>query len=86
MSSQTALKSCACIVALMAVACTRVPELEDQLTPALKRADYPILVPLDSAAPPLPDPVIESTALEQELAARSARLQARAHALASRPN
>ncbi|MVO15698.1 hypothetical protein [Parasedimentitalea huanghaiensis] len=86
MSSRTALKSCACIIALMAAACTRVPELEDQLTPALKRADYPMLVPLESAAPPLPDPAIESTALEQELAARSARLQARAGALAASSN
>lgn len=64
-----------------AAACTRVPELEDRLTPDLRDAPYPALLPLGSALAPLPPPRQEAEALEQELDARSRRLQQRAEAL-----
>lgn len=80
------LTTCACILLLATTACTRVPELEDQLTVDLKSADYPTLIPLDQAVAPLPLPDSQSTALEQQLLARSARLQQRARALNSASN
>lgn len=62
-------------------ACTQVPELEDHLTPQLRRADYPTLIPLDETLGPRPDPAAEATEIEEELAARVAALQNRARAL-----
>ncbi|MFW8594860.1 hypothetical protein [Cribrihabitans neustonicus] len=67
-----------------AAACTRVPELEDRLTPDLRDAPYPELLPLGTALEPLPPPRQQSEALEQELGARSSRLQRRARALPQR--
>ncbi|QDI75157.1 MULTISPECIES: hypothetical protein [Leisingera] len=64
-----------------AAACTRVPELEDRLTPDLRNAGYPRLLPLDDAVAPLPPPQQASQELQQELDARSARLQRRAAAV-----
>ncbi|PCJ10549.1 MAG: hypothetical protein COB16_00615 [Rhodobacteraceae bacterium] len=78
-----ALIICACSIALAATACTRVPELEDRLTADLKSIPYPTLVPLDQAVEPLPLPGTQSAELEQQLAARSARLKKRAKALSS---
>jgi len=86
MTRSTALKICACLLALTATACTRVPELEDQLSANLRAADYPALVPLDQAVEPLPLPGTQSEELEQQLAARSARLQNRANALNAASN
>ncbi len=86
MSRSTALKICACLLALTATACTRVPELEDQLNADLRSSDYPTLVPLDQAVQPLPLPGTQSKELERQLAARSARLQNRARALNAASN
>ena len=83
MTRSLALTTCACILTLTATACTRVPELEDQLTPDLRSTDYPVLVPLEHAVAPLPLPATQSAELEQQLLARSARLQNRAKALNS---
>ncbi|ATG42748.1 hypothetical protein PhaeoP18_00777 [Phaeobacter piscinae] len=62
-------------------ACARVPELEDRLTPDLRGADYPALVPLEDALQPRTPAAEESKALEDTLDARAARLQARADRL-----
>ena len=64
-----------------AAACTRVPELEDRLTPDLRGAGYPELLPLNSALEPLDPPQQASTELQEELDARSARLKRRAEAV-----
>jgi hypothetical protein len=64
-----------------AAACTRVPELEDRLTPDLRGAGYPKLLPLDNALEPLDPPQQAGEELQQELDARSARLQRRAEAV-----
>ncbi|MFW8634396.1 hypothetical protein [Cribrihabitans pelagius] len=64
-----------------AAACSRVPELEDRLTPDLRNAPYPDLLPLGTALETLPPPRRQSEALEAELGARSSRLQQRARAL-----
>lgn len=76
---------CACILALAASACTRVPELDDQRSETLKSSAYPALLPLDRLVAPLPDPQADSATLEQELTARSSRLQTRANALNTAP-
>lgn len=81
MTRSLALTICALILALTTTACTRVPELEDKLNADLRSADYPKLVPLEQAVELLPFPSTQSAALEQQMAARSARLQARAKAL-----
>ena len=86
MTRSLALTTCVCIITLTATACTRVPELEDQLTEDLRSADYPVLIPLDQAVAPLPLPATQSAELEQQLLARSARLQNRARALRSISN
>ncbi|WP_044008419.1 hypothetical protein [Leisingera methylohalidivorans] len=64
-----------------AAACTRVPELEDRLTPDLRGAGYPDLLPLDDALEPLDPPQQASADLQDELNARSARLKRRAEAV-----
>ncbi|APG46264.1 hypothetical protein [Phaeobacter porticola] len=70
------------VLAGLAIAgCTRVPELEDRLTPDLRGSEYPALVPLEDALQPSARPAEESKALEDNLTARAARLQARAEAL-----
>jgi hypothetical protein len=86
MTRSYTLTTCACILTLITTACTRVPELEDQLTADLKSADYPKLIPLDQALAPLPLPETQSAELEEQLLARSARLQNRARALQSISN
>ncbi|KXF91049.1 hypothetical protein [Phaeobacter inhibens] len=67
--------------AALASACARVPELEDRLTPDLRGAAYPALVPLEDALHPGTSAAEESKALEDTLEARAARLQARADRL-----
>ncbi|MDC0657992.1 hypothetical protein N6L27_08310 [Leisingera sp. SS27] len=64
-----------------AAACTRVPELEDRLTPDLRGAGYPDLLPLDDALEPLDPPQQASQDLQEELDARSERLRRRAEAV-----
>lgn len=64
-----------------AAACTRVPELEDRLTPDLRGADYPVLLPLDDALEPLDPPQQASQDLQAELDTRSDRLKRRAEAI-----
>ncbi|WP_251363773.1 hypothetical protein [Epibacterium ulvae] len=61
--------------------CSRVPELEDRLTPDLRGAAYPTLIPLGDALPPQTVPAEEGADLDAELKARAARLKARAAAL-----
>ncbi|MBY6139246.1 hypothetical protein KUV26_07315 [Leisingera daeponensis] len=71
----------ALLLAVAAAACTRVPELEDRLTPDLRSADYPRLLPLDDALEPLDPPQQASQELKNELDARSDRLKRRAEAV-----
>jgi hypothetical protein len=61
--------------------CTHEPELSNQVTPDLRNADYPDLLPLEGLLPPLPAPETQSAELEQELKARSSNLERRAEAL-----
>lgn len=68
-------------LAVTAAACTRVPELEDRLTPDLRGADYPDLLPLDEALEPLDPPQQAGEDLQEELDARSDRLKRRAEAV-----
>lgn len=75
------LKICACVGIGLLSACTQVPKLQEQITDDLKQAAYPDLVPLDQTLAPLPDPTTASSELERELAARRARLRARAQAV-----
>ncbi|MQY42652.1 hypothetical protein GG681_08350 [Epibacterium sp. SM1969] len=65
----------------LAAACTRVPEIEDQLTDDLRNAPYPELIPLDGVVEDRAAPSEEAQELEAELARRAARLKARAAAL-----
>ncbi len=62
-------------------ACTRVPAIESQLTPELRAADYPELIPLDGLTSAGPAPTEMRSKTETELQARAARLRARAAAL-----
>ena len=71
---------------VVAVACTRVPEIEDRLSPNMRSASYPPLLPVDQLVTPLPVPEEQSSDLEQEMAARTARLQARAEKLRNAQN
>lgn len=66
-----------------AAACTRVPELEDQLTPDLRSAGYPKLLPLDTSMEPVAPPQQASGDLQQELEGRNARLKRRAKAVSN---
>lgn len=71
---------------VVAAACTRVPEIEDRLSPDMRSANYPPLLPVDQLVTPLPVPEEQSSDLEQEMAARTARLQARAEELRNAQN
>ena len=61
--------------------CSNDPELKNQLTPEMREADYPPLLPVEDLIPLLPAPEQESTQLENTLNARSNSLQRRAEAL-----
>jgi hypothetical protein len=61
--------------------CSNEPELNTHVTPDLRNADYPKLVPIEGLLPPLPAPETQSTELEQNLKARSSNLERRAEAL-----
>lgn len=71
-------------LALSGAACSRVPELENQLSADLRSQPYPKLLPLGTALATEPLPEVESAALDQDLSARAARLKARAEALRQR--
>lgn len=72
---------CASLGCATLTGCTNEPELRDRVTPDLRQAAYPDLLPSDQLVPSLPTPQDQGTALEQELEARSARLDRRAEAL-----
>lgn len=71
-------------LALSVTACSRVPELENQLSADLRSQPYPQLLPLGSALAAEPLPEVESAALDQDLTARAALLKRRAEALKQR--
>lgn len=73
------------ILPLFCVACTNVPELDDKLTPQLRNAQYPKLVPLHETLGPPVSPRDEAAELEEQLNARVASLQARAQRLQAAP-
>lgn len=66
---------------VLAAACTRVPEIEDQLTDDLRTAPYPDLIPLNDALTERAAPAEEAQELEDDLTRRANRLKARAAAL-----
>jgi hypothetical protein len=72
---------CASLGVTGLAACTHEPELNNSVTPDLRNADYPDLLPLEGLLPPLPAPETQSAELEQELKARSSNLERRAEAL-----
>ncbi|WP_246149673.1 hypothetical protein [Tritonibacter litoralis] len=71
-------------LAAAVTACTRVPEIESKLTPDLRGAAYPTLLPLDDAVPTQVAPTVQGQELDAELKARAQRLKSRAAALKNR--
>lgn len=71
-------------LAAAVTACTRVPEIENTLTPDLRGAAYPTLVPLDDAVPTQVAPSAQGQELDAALKARAQRLKSRAAALKNR--
>lgn len=67
--------------AALTLACTRVPEIEDRLSPDLRASKYPTLMPLGQTVQLLANPSSQSDELEADLDARASRLRARAKAL-----
>lgn len=67
-------------------ACSTEPELRNQLTPELRNADYPPLLPVDELVPARPAPEQAGRAVEDTLQARSTALQRRADALRAATN
>lgn len=82
---QTPLALIALLTALTtAPGCTPVPELDDTVTADLRAAPYPALIPLEPAlAQNAPEPQ-KAEALEQQMQARQAALNARAQRLRTR--
>ena len=72
---------CASLSLTALAGCSNDPELKNHLTPELRNADYPTLLPVEDLAPLLPAPAEESTRLENALDARANSLQRRADAL-----
>ncbi|MEQ3671586.1 hypothetical protein [Pseudophaeobacter sp.] len=72
---------CASFAVAALAGCSNDPELRNQLTPELRNADYPPLLPIEDLVPLQPAPEQQSTQLEQNLNARSNTLQRRADAL-----
>lgn len=64
-----------------ASACTQVPELNERVSPRLKNADYPALVPLEPTLGPPVAPEEEAEKVTEQLAARRDNLQRRAQLL-----
>lgn len=79
------MRAAALVLCLALTACTQFPELDGAVTPDLKNADFPALVPLDplraQATAVVGDPVETTNRLENRVAA----LRARAAALQRRP-
>ena len=69
-----------CLLPIMA-ACTQVPELNDKVSPQLKNANYPKLVPIDQALGPPVAPEEEAKKVTEQLEARRDSLKRRASAL-----
>lgn len=65
-------------------ACTRVPEIEDQLSPDLRDQPYPALLPLDQALPRQTAPAESRMEVSDRLNGRAQALQARANRLKNR--
>lgn len=61
--------------------CTNEPALNNRVTPDLRNADYPDLVPLEDLFALQPPPQQARATVEQNLKARSASLEHRAEAL-----
>jgi outer membrane murein-binding lipoprotein Lpp len=72
---------CASLGIAALAGCSNDPELKNQLTPELRNADYPPLLPIEELDPLQPLPNQESAQLEKNLNARSNSLQRRADAL-----
>ncbi|KUJ80560.1 hypothetical protein AVO45_05810 [Ruegeria marisrubri] len=72
------------ILLVAAAGCTQIPELDEQETPALLRAKYPALTPLQETLGPPVSPKDEAKEVEEELARRSETLDKRAKALNAR--
>lgn len=70
-----------CVPLLAIAACTRVPELDAQIPPGSRNADYPQLQPLDPALFAGQTPEDEAAELEDTLTARIAGLNSRASAI-----
>ncbi|MEX0367669.1 MAG: hypothetical protein AB3N22_16490 [Ruegeria sp.] len=69
------------IVLIALAGCTQVPALDERLTPDLRNAPYPRLIPLDDALGPPHNPQQEASELEDQLTARRDQLAARARLL-----
>lgn len=65
-------------------ACSRVPEIENQLTEDLRAQPYPKLLPLATAVPAQTPPAAAAAPVQEDLDARARRLKARAAALRKR--
>lgn len=74
----------ACTLLSLASACSRVPELEDRLPADLRSQPYPDLLPLETALSDEPLPEDESAALSEALDARAEALRRRAEELRRR--
>lgn len=68
-------------VALTLTGCAEVPELDEAVPDWVAAADYPQLIPLDTPDMRASEPQQISEALQTELDARRARLEARAREL-----
>jgi len=66
---------------LFATACTQLPELDATVPAHLQNAPYPDLIPLDGSLAAEQLPRDQAEPIEQSLAARRSRLQARAREL-----
>ena len=72
-------------LALLALlsACTQVPELNSKIPAEMKRADFPVLTPLDETLGPPVAPADQAQKLEDQLVGRRSNLQAQAQKLRS---
>ncbi|WP_158966581.1 hypothetical protein [Chachezhania sediminis] len=75
----------AALLAVLIAGCTHVPGLDDPLPANIARARYPQLAPLPPSLFAVQPPEEASAEIEEDLAARAGRLQARAEALRRRP-
>ena len=69
------------LMLLQAAACSEVPELDAAVPAWVDDADYPAVVPLDSALAQAPLVPEQAADIEKDVSARVARLKARAAAL-----